>query len=74
MNIQSALKNRVAFRAGIVYTMATWLLIQGTATAFPRIGLPVSAVTLVIASEKGSGTFNAQALNVPDPFSGKVRL
>jgi len=42
------LKRRDAFRAGNVYTVATWLLIQVTDTVFPRIGLPVSVVTLVI--------------------------
>ncbi|MGB7452930.1 MAG: tetratricopeptide repeat protein, partial [Lysobacterales bacterium] len=36
-------------RVGIAYTVATWLLIQVTDTVFPRIGLPDSAVTLVIA-------------------------
>jgi len=42
------LKRRDAAGAGTVYTVATWLLIQGTDTVFPRIGLPGSAVTLVI--------------------------
>jgi len=43
------LKRRNVFRVGIAYTVATWLLIQVTDTVFPRIGLPDSAVTLVIA-------------------------
>ena len=43
------LKRRNVFRVGIAYTVATWLLIQVSDTVFPRIGLPDSAVTLVIA-------------------------
>jgi TolB-like protein len=43
------LKRRNVVRVGIAYTVATWLLIQVTDTVFPRIGLPDSAVTLVIA-------------------------
>jgi len=43
------LKRRNVFRVGIAYTVASWLLIQVTDTVFPRIGLPDSAVTLVIA-------------------------
>jgi TolB-like protein len=43
------LKRRNVFRVGIAYAVATWLLIQVTDTVFPRIGLPDSAVTLVIA-------------------------
>jgi len=43
------LKRRNVFRVGVAYTVATWLLIQVTDTVFPRIGLPDSAVTLVIA-------------------------
>jgi len=42
------LKRRDAVGAGTVYTVTTWLPIQVTDTVFPRIGLPVSAVTLVI--------------------------
>jgi TolB-like protein len=43
------LKRRNVFRVGVAYTVATWLLIQVADTVFPRIGLPDSAVTLVIA-------------------------
>jgi len=43
------LKRRNVVRVGIAYGVATWLLIQVTDTVFPRIGLPDSAVTLVIA-------------------------
>jgi len=49
MNLFEELKRRNVFRVGIAYTVATWLLIQVTDTVFPRIGLPDSAVTLVIA-------------------------
>ena len=49
MSIFKALKRHDVFRVGIAYTVATWLLIQVTDTIFPRIGLPDSAVTLVIA-------------------------
>ncbi|MDX2427772.1 MAG: tetratricopeptide repeat protein [Xanthomonadales bacterium] len=49
MSFFKELKRRNVFRVGIAYTVATWLLIQVTDTVFPRIGLPESAVTLVIA-------------------------
>ena len=49
MNLFKELKRRNVFRVGIAYTVATWLLIQVTDIIFPRIGLPDSAVTLVIA-------------------------
>jgi TolB-like protein len=49
MSFFKDLKRRNVFRVGIAYTVATWLLIQVTDTVFPRIGLPDSAVTLVIA-------------------------
>ena len=49
MSFFKELKRRNVFRVGIAYTVATWLLIQVTDTVFPRIGLPDSAVTLVIA-------------------------
>jgi adenylate cyclase len=49
MSFIKELKRRNVFRVGIAYTVATWLLIQVTDTVFPRIGLPDSAVTLVIA-------------------------
>ena len=49
MNVFSELKRRNVFRVGIAYTVAAWLLIQVADTVFPRIGLPDSAVTLVIA-------------------------
>ena len=49
MNFFKELKRRNVVRVGIAYTVATWLLIQVTDTVFPSIGLPDSAVTLVIA-------------------------
>lgn len=49
MSFYKELKRRNVVRVGIAYTVATWLLIQVTDTVFPRIGLPDSAVTLVIA-------------------------
>ena len=49
MSFFSELKRRNVFRVGFAYTVAAWLLIQVTDTVFPRIGLPDSAVTLVIA-------------------------
>ncbi|MBT8062479.1 MAG: hypothetical protein HKO64_12655 [Xanthomonadales bacterium] len=49
MSFFEELKRRNVFRVGIAYGVATWLLIQVTDTVFPRIGLPDSAVTLVIA-------------------------
>jgi len=49
MSFFNELKRRNVFRVGIAYTVATWLLIQVVDIVFPRIGLPDSAVTLVIA-------------------------
>ena len=49
MSFFEELKRRNVFRVGIAYAVATWLLIQVTDIVFPRIGLPDSAVTLVIA-------------------------
>ena len=49
MSFFKELKRRNVFRVGIAYTVATWLLIQVTDIVFPRIGLPDSAVMLVIA-------------------------
>jgi hypothetical protein len=49
MSLFNELKRRNVFRVGIAYTVASWLLIQVTDIVFPRIGLPDSAVTLVIA-------------------------
>ena len=49
MSFFKELKRRNVFRAGIAYTVAAWLLIQVTDIVFPRIGLPDSAVMLVIA-------------------------
>ena len=49
MSFFKELKRRNVVRVGIAYAVATWLLIQVTDTVFPRIGLPDSAVTLVIA-------------------------
>jgi hypothetical protein len=43
------LKRRSVFRVGIAYLVTAWLLIQVADIVFPRIGLPDSAVTLVIA-------------------------
>ncbi len=49
MSFFNELRRRNVFRVGIAYAVATWLLIQVTDIVFPRIGLPDSAVTLVIA-------------------------
>ena len=49
MSFFEELKRRNVFRVGIAYGVAAWLLIQVSDTVFPRIGLPDSAVTLVIA-------------------------
>jgi len=49
MSLFKELKRRNVFRVGIAYSVATWLLIQVTDIVFPRIGLPDSAVMLVIA-------------------------
>jgi hypothetical protein len=49
MSFIKELKSRNVFRVGIAYAVATWLLIQVADIVFPRIGLPDSAVTLVIA-------------------------
>jgi adenylate cyclase len=49
MSFFEELKRRNVFRVGIAYTVASWLLLQVTDIVFPRIGLPDSAVTLVIA-------------------------
>jgi hypothetical protein len=49
MSFFKEFKRRNVFRVGIAYGVTTWLLIQVTDIIFPRIGLPDSAVTLVIA-------------------------
>jgi TolB-like protein len=49
MSFFEELKRRNVVRVGLAYAVATWLLIQVTDIVFPRIGLPDSAVTLVIA-------------------------
>ena len=49
MSFFKELKRRNVFRVGIAYTVAAWLLLQVSDIVFPRIGLPDSAVTLVIA-------------------------
>jgi TolB-like protein len=49
MSFLAELKRRNVFRVGIVYVVASWLLIQVADVVFPRIGLSDSAVTLVIA-------------------------
>jgi TolB-like protein len=49
MSLFKELKRRNVFRVGIAYSVAAWLLIQVTDIVFPRIGLPDSAVMLVIA-------------------------
>jgi len=49
MSIFNELKRRNVFRVGIAYTVAAWLLLQVTDIVFPRIGLPDTAITLVIA-------------------------
>ena len=55
MSFLQELKRRNVFRVGIAYEVATWLLIQVSDTVFPRIGLPDSAVTLVIYSRTNGG-------------------
>ena len=49
MSLFEELKRRNVFRVGIVYLVASWLLMQVSDLVFPRIGLSDSAVTLVIA-------------------------
>lgn len=49
MSFFAELKRRNVLRVGIAYAVAAWLLIQVSDTVFPRIRLPDSAVTLVIA-------------------------
>ena len=49
MSFFEELKRRNVVRVGFAYAVAAWLLIQVTDIVFPRIGLPDSAVTLVIA-------------------------
>ena len=49
VSLFTELKRRNVFRVGVAYAVAAWLLIQVSDTVFPRIGLPDSAVTLVIA-------------------------
>ncbi|NND44687.1 MAG: hypothetical protein HKN58_05150 [Xanthomonadales bacterium] len=49
MSFFEELKRRNVVRVGIAYGVAAWLLIQVSDIVFPRIGLPDSAVTLVIA-------------------------
>jgi TolB-like protein len=48
MSLFKELKRRNVFRVGIAYGVTAWLLIQISDTVLPRIGLPESAVTLVI--------------------------
>jgi TolB-like protein/Flp pilus assembly protein TadD len=49
VSLFTELKRRNVFRVGIAYLVTSWLLIQIADTVFPRIGLPDSSVTLVIA-------------------------
>jgi len=49
MSFFEELKRRNVFRVAMVYAIASWLLMQVADLVFPRIGLPDSAVTLVIA-------------------------
>lgn len=49
MSLFAELKRRNVFRVGIAYLVTSWLLIQIADTVFPRIGLPDSSITLVIA-------------------------
>jgi TolB-like protein len=48
VSLFNELKRRNVFRVGIAYGVTAWLLIQISDTVLPRIGLPESAVTLVI--------------------------
>jgi len=43
------LRRRNLYRVALAYLVAAWLLVQVAATVFPYLGLPDSAVTLVIA-------------------------
>ncbi|MEN8145587.1 MAG: hypothetical protein ABFS14_11615 [Gemmatimonadota bacterium] len=49
MKFVDELKRRNVFRVGLVYLVASWLLIQIADTVFPRIDLPDWSVTLIIA-------------------------
>jgi TolB-like protein/Flp pilus assembly protein TadD len=49
VSLFAELKRRNVFRVGIAYLVTSWLLIQIADTVFPRIGLPDSSITLVIA-------------------------
>jgi TolB-like protein/Flp pilus assembly protein TadD len=49
MSLFAELKRRNVFRVGLAYLVTSWLVIQIADTVFPRIGLPDSSVTLVIA-------------------------
>ena len=51
MSFFNGLNRRNVFKVGIAYLVAAWLLIQVSDTGFPRIGLPESAVMLVIEHE-----------------------
>jgi hypothetical protein len=53
------------FRVSIAYAVTTWLLIQVSDIVFPRIGLPDSAVTLVIALLVISNYRNEPSVNFP---------
>jgi len=49
MSFFEELKRRNVFRVGIAYVVTAWLLLQVSDLVFPRLGLPDSAVTLVMA-------------------------
>ena len=70
MSFFNEMKRRNVFRVGIAYTVAAWLLLQVTDIVFPRIGLPDSAVTLVIALlmvEAAPGNREAAGFSWPPP-------
>ena len=61
MSFFTELRRRVVSLAGIVYMVAAWLPIQVTDRSFPRIGLPGSAVTPVIAYPGTSASSMSEA-------------
>ena len=49
MNFFTELKRRNVFRVGVVYVIATWLILQVVDIVFPGLGLPGWTITFVIA-------------------------
>lgn len=44
----SKLKRRSVFRVGAAYAVVSWLIIQVIDIVFPRLGIPDSAITLIL--------------------------